>query len=159
MWLLHFLPDTLLVFVVNAVLLLGVAATVLTCFLLKYVVRLMPAVAPHVFVAQAVSIAVLLAGVYFKGGYATEMIWRERVAEVQEQLKEAQQESNRLNDELDAMAKKKVQYIRGRTEYITRYIEKDVGKYDDKFSKNGMCAIPQEFVKAHNDAARRPQQK
>mgnify|MGYP003337567704 FL=1 len=159
MWLLHFLPDAYLAFIVDAVLILGVAATVLTCFLLKYVVRLMPALAPHVFLAQAVSIAVLLAGVYFKGGYATEMIWRERVAEVQEQLKEAQQQSNRLNDELDAMAKKKVQYIRGRTEYITRYIEKDVAKYDDRFSKNGMCAIPQEFVKAHNDAARRPQQK
>ena len=159
MWLLHFLPDSYLAFIVNAVLLLGVAATVLTCFLLKYVVRLMPALAPHVFLAQAVSIAELLAGVYFKGGYATEMIWRERVAEVQEQLKEAQQQSNRLNDELDAMAKKKVQYIRGRTEYITRYIEKDVAKYDDRFSKNGMCAIPQEFVKAHNDAAARPKNK
>ena len=159
MWLLHFLPDAYLAFIVDAVLILGVAATVLTCFLLKYVVRLMPALAPHVFLAQAVSIAVLLAGVYFKGGYATEMIWRERVAEVQEQLKEAQQQSNRLNDELDAMAKKKVQYIRGRTEYITRYIEKDVAKYDDRFSKNGMCAIPQEFVKAHNDAAARPKNK
>ena len=79
MWLLHFLPDAYLAFIVDAVLILGVAATVLTCFLLKYVVRLMPALAPHVFLAQAVSIAVLLAGVYFKGGYATEMIWREQI--------------------------------------------------------------------------------
>lgn len=159
MWLLHFLPDSYLAFIVNAILILGAVATVLTCFLLKYVVRLVPALAPHVFVAQAVSVAVLLAGVYFQGGYSTEMIWRERVAEVQQQLLEAQQQSNRLNDELEAMAKKKVQYIRGRTEYITRYIEKDVAKYDDRFSKNGICAIPPEFVKAHNDAAARPQNK
>ena len=159
MWLLHFLPDSYLSFIVDAVLILGFFATVLTCFLLKYLVRLVPALAPHVFVAQVASVAVFLCGVYFKGGYSTEMMWRERVAEVQEQLKEAQQQSNQLNDQLEELAKKKTQVIRGRTEYITRYIEKDVAKYDDRFSKNGMCAIPQEFVKAHNDAAARPKNK
>ena len=90
MWLLHFLPDSYLAFIVDAVLILGLVATVATCFLLKYVIRLMPALAPHVFVAQAVSIAVFLVGVYFKGGYSTEMLWRERVREVEAKLKEAE---------------------------------------------------------------------
>lgn len=159
MWLLHFLPDAFLAFVVDLVLIAGIFATAVTCFLLKYLIRFLPMLAPHIRIAQIVSVAVLLSGVYFKGGYSTEMLWRERVAEVQEQLKEAQQQSNQLNDQLEELAKKKTQYIRGRTEYITTYIDQNIGKYDERFSKNGICAIPPEFVKAHNDAAAKPQPK
>ena len=101
MWLLHFLPDSYLAFIVDAILLLGLIATVLTCFLLKYLVRFIPALAPHVFVAQVVSVAVFLCGVYFKGGYSTEMIWRERVREVEAKLKEAEQHSDKLNQDLE----------------------------------------------------------
>lgn len=156
MWLLHFLPDSYLIFVVDAILLVGLAATVATCFLLKYLVRLVPALAPHVFVAQVLSVAVFVAGVYFKGGYSTEMIWRDRVAEVEQRLREAEKASDELNDKLEELAKQKIKYIRGRTEYITQYIDQNLGQYDERFSKGGICAIPPEFVKAHNDAARKP---
>ena len=98
-------------------------------------------------------IVLLTAGVYFRGGYSVEMTWRERVAEVEAQLKEAEQRSNELNDQLSDLAKKKTQIIRGRTEYITQYIDQNLKRYDNQ------CRIPQEFVKAHNDAARKPNTK
>ena len=150
MWLLHFLPDSYLAFIVNAVLLLGLIATVLTCFLLKYLVRLIPALAPNVFVAQVVSVAVFLCGVYFKGGYSTEMIWRERVREVEEKLAQAEKESKLATEKLEKKAREKVQVIQGRQVIVKQYIDREVTKYDNQ------CRIPEPFVRAHNNAAEAP---
>lgn len=153
MWLLHFLPDSYLAFIVDAVLILGFFATVATCFLLKYLVRLVPALAPHVFVAQVVSVAVFLCGVYFKGGYSTEMQWRERVREVEAKLKEAEKESQLATAKLEKKSREKVQVIQGRQVIVKQYIDREVTKYDNQ------CRIPEPFVKAHNDAAKAPEVK
>ena len=150
MWLLHFLPDSYLAFIVNAVLILGLAATVLTCFLLKYLVRLIPALAPNVFVAQVISVAVFLCGVYFKGGYSTEMLWRERVAEVEEKLAQAEKESQAATAKLEKKSQQKVQVIQGRQVIVKQYIDREVTKYDSQ------CVIPEAFVRAHNDSAEAP---
>ena len=154
MWILHFLPDSILLFFTNALLILGIALAVAGLFAQR-----IPVIWKYQLPFKLAGLVLLTAGVYFQGGYSVEMAWRERVEEVQQKLLEAQQQSNQLNDQLEELAKKKTQYIRGRTEYITRYIEKDVAKYDDKFNKDGICAIPQEFVKAHNDAAKKPETK
>lgn len=150
MWLLHFLPDTYLAFIVDAVLILGLIATILTCFFLKYLIRLIPALAPHVFIAQVVSVAVFLCGVYFKGGYSTEMIWRERVREVEEKLAQAEKESKAATEKLEKKAKEKVQVIQGRQVIVKQYIDREVTKYDNQ------CRIPEPFVRAHNNAAEAP---
>jgi hypothetical protein len=153
MWLLHFLPDAFLAFIVNAVLILGLVSTVVTCFLLKYLIRLMPALSPHVRVAQIVSVAVFLAGVYFKGGYSTEMLWRERVAEVEAKLKVAEQQSQEENIRIETKYVDRVKVIRQRGDDVIKYIDKEIVKYDTKFAPGGQCEIPQEFIKAHNQAA------
>ena len=95
MWLLHFLPDSFLAFVVDAVLLAGFLSTVLTCFLLKHLIRLVPTLAPHVKIAQIASVLLLLSGVYFKGGYSTEMAWRERVREAEAKVAEAKKHADK----------------------------------------------------------------
>jgi hypothetical protein len=50
----------------------------------------------------------------------------------------------------------KTQVIRTRGETITKYIDREIVKYDEKFAKGGMCEIPQEFIQAHNSAAEAP---
>ena len=154
MWILHFLPDSVILWATNILLLTGVALTIAGFFAHR-----IPLVWQYQLPFKVAGVALLAAGVYFRGGYGVEMAWRERVAEVEAQLKLAQQESEQLNDRLEAAAQKRTQTVRTRTEYITRYIDREIVKYDEKFSKNGICAIPEEFVKAHNDAARKPETK
>lgn len=148
MWLLHFLPDSLLAFIVDAVLIAGVLATVLTCFLLKHLIRLVPTLAPHVKIAQIASVLLLLAGVYFKGGYSAEMAWRERVREVEARVAEAEAEAQAANKKLDNSGKQKVKIIREKGVIIKQYVDREVTKYD------ATCKIPQEVVRAHNAAAK-----
>ena len=155
MWLLHFLPDSFLQFVVHAVLIAGLLGTAIFYFLLGKIS--IPFIGQYIRIGKIVSIILLVSGLYFEGGYSNEMQWRERVREMEAKVAKAEEQSNNLNDQLDELAKKKNQVIKGRTEYITRYIESNVGKHDNKFSKEGVCAIPQEFVEAHNKAAKKPE--
>ena len=147
MWLLHFLPDTFLQFIVNAVLITGIVGTVLFCFLLNKVLRFFPPIAAYYKVLQIGSVVILLAGVYFKGGYATEMLWREKVKEVEAKLASAEAESKKENVKIVERVVKKTEVIQRRGKDIVQYIDREVTKYDNN------CIIPKEFIKAHNDAA------
>ena len=147
MWLLHFLPDSFLAFVVDAVLIAGVLATLLTCFLLKYLIRFVPVLAPHVRIAQIISVVLLLSGVYFKGGYSSEMAWRERVREMEAKVAAAEKQSAEANAKIDARGKEKIKIIREKGVIIKQYVDREVTKYDNQ------CVIPSAVVKAHNAAA------
>lgn len=147
MFILHLLPDSFLAFVVDAVLLVGILSTLLTCFFLKHVIRLIPTLAPHIKIAQIISVVVLLSGVYFKGGYSSEMAWRERVREMELKVAAAEQQSAEANEKLAAGGKEKIKIIREKGVIIKQYVDREVAKYDST------CVIPREVVRAHNAAA------
>lgn len=92
-------------------------------------------------------IALLVLGVYFRGGVAVETEWRERVAAVEKKLAEAEKVSAEANAQIDAKSQKKTTEIRQRTQYIRQYVDREVVRYD------AGCTIPEPFVRAHNDAA------
>ena len=151
MWILHFLPDALILWVCNIVLLAGILLTV-TAFFIKRI----PVINQYRIPAQVLGIALLVAGVYWRGGYAIEMEWRERVAEVEARVAAAEAKSAEENVKIVTKVVTKTQVIRTRGETITKYIDREIVRYDEKFAKGGMCEIPQEFIKAHNSAAEAP---
>ena len=104
---------------------------------------------------KVLGIALLVLGVYFRGGYAVEAEWRERVAEVEAKLAVAEQKSADANTKIDTAAREKIRVIRGQTQIVRQYIDREVVKYDTKFMPGGQCEIPQEFVQAHNKSAER----
>jgi hypothetical protein len=151
MWILHFLPDALILWICNIVLLAGILLTV-TAFFIKRI----PVINQYRIPAQVLGIALLVVGVYWRGGYAIEMEWRERVAEVEARVAAAEAASKEENVKIVTKVVTKTQVIRTRGETITKYIDREIVKYDEKFAKGGMCEIPQEFIKAHNSAAEAP---
>ena len=90
MWLLHFLPDSFLQFIVHAILIAGVVGTFLSFFVINKILMAFPPFASYYKAAQAISIVLLVAGIYFEGGYATEMQWRARVAELEKNVADLQ---------------------------------------------------------------------
>jgi energy-coupling factor transporter transmembrane protein EcfT len=151
MWILHFLPDALILWICNIVLLAGILLTV-TAFFIKRI----PIINQYRIPAQVLGIALLVLGVYWRGGYAVEQEWRERVAEVEARVAAAEAKSAEENVKIVTKVVTKTQVIRTRGETITKYIDREIVKYDEKFAKGGMCEIPQEFIKAHNSAAEAP---
>ena len=151
MFILHFLPDAVILWICNIVLLAGILLTV-TAFFIKHI----PVINQYRTPAQVLGIALLVMGVYWRGGYAIEMEWRERVAEVEARVAAAEAKSAEENVKIVTKVVTKTQVIRTRGETITKYIDREIVKYDEKFAPGGMCEIPQEFIKAHNSAAEAP---
>lgn len=106
--------------------------------------------------AQVLGIALLVAGVYWRGGYEIEMTWRERVRELEAQVAAAEAKSAEATTKIVTKVVTKTQIVKQRGETVTKYIDREIVKYDEKFAKGGVCEIPKEFIKAHNDAAEAP---
>ena len=151
MWILHFLPDALILWICNIVLLAGILLTV-TAFFIKRI----PIINQYRMPAQVLGIALLVLGVYWRGGYAVEQEWRERVAAVEARVAAAEAKSAEENVKIVTKVVTKTQVIRTRGETITKYIDREIVKYDTKFAPGGQCEIPREFIKAINDAAEAP---
>ena len=145
MFILHFLPDAVILWFCNILLVVGVVLTAIAFF-----IKSIPLVNQYRVPAQVLGIALLVLGVYFRGGYSVEQQWRERVAEVEAKLKQAEEQSAQANTKIETRVVNKTQYIKTRGADIVKYVDREVVKYDDA------CKIPQPFIKAHNDAAEAP---
>jgi hypothetical protein len=145
MWILHFLPDALILWFCNILLLVGVALTVAGVFAHR-----IPLVSQYQLPFKILGIALLTLGVYFRGGYAVEAEWRERVAEVESRLKVAEQQSAKENTRIETRVVQKTEYITRRGQDIVQYVDREVAKYDNT------CTIPPPFIQAHNRAAEAP---
>ena len=142
MWILHFLPDSVILWFCNCLLFAGIVATVAGFFAHR-----IPFVSQYQLPFKVAGIALLVLGVYFRGGVAMEQQWRERVAAVEAQLAQAEKASAEANTQIETKAQKKTTEIRQRTQYIRQYVDREVVRYD------AGCIIPESFVRAHNMAA------
>jgi len=154
MWLLHLLPDSLLYFIVNAVLILGIVLTVLSFFVLNRILRLIPGLAAYHTAIQIVSVIILAAGLYFKGGYTTEMIWREEVAKVQAELEAAKNKAAEVVVEVQERVVYKDRIVREKGQTLIKYIDREVVKKEEVVRYIENCPVPTELVDIHNEAAR-----
>lgn len=147
MWLLHFLPDSLLAFFVNTVLFLGIAGFAVS-FFFGYVAQRFPQLIPHRMVIQIVSIVLLVAGVYFKGGQSAEMQWRERVRELEAKVAIAEQQSKDANVALEAKTKERVRIVKETQVVVQEKIKTVQVKIDSQ------CKITAETLDVLNEAAK-----
>lgn len=91
-----------------------------------------------------------------QGAILDNAMWELRVAEVQAKLAKAEAESAKENVKIVEKIVKQTEYIKTRGKDIHHYIDREITKYDTKFAPGGICEIPKEFIKAHNDAAEPP---
>ena len=151
MWILHFLPTAVILWICNTVLLAGILLTTVAFF-----IKRIPIINQYRIPAQVLGIALLVVGVYWRGGYAIEMEWRERVAAVEAKVAAAEAASKETNTKIVTKVVTKTQVIRTRGADIVKYVDREIIKYDTKFAPGGECEIHKEFIKAINDAAEAP---
>lgn len=144
MWILHFLPDTLIIWVCNLTLLLGLLAVIAGLFAHR-----IPVIWQYQVPFKVLGIALLALGVYFRGGYAVEMAWRERVAELETQVAAAKLASEKVNTVIQTQVVTKTRVIKEKADTIVQYVDRDreIIKFDTT------CPVPQEAIDVHNEAA------
>ena len=148
MWLLSFVPDSFLLYIVNAILIAGAIGTFLTFFILHRVVRWFPAIAPYHLILQIISIVLLIGGVYLKGGYGVEMEWREKLRVAEERARLAEEQAKIVNEVVVTKYKDRV-----------KTVKEQVVVYQDKIKEvekiiNQECKVAPEVIDIHNAAAK-----
>jgi hypothetical protein len=149
MWILHLLPDSLIAWFVNLILITGAVVTAAGFF-----VRFIPFVNTYRIPVQIAGILLLTTGVYLHGGYTTEMAWRERVREVEAKLAAAETRSAEVNTEIVTRVVTQTKIVRERGNDIIRYVDREVVKNQEVIQFVENCPIPEIIINTHNAAAR-----
>jgi preprotein translocase subunit SecF len=151
MWMIGWLPDALLAYAVNILLVVGAVSAFLSFFIIHRIVRWVPALAPYHLLLQIISAVLLVAGLYFKGGLGVEMQWRERVAELEAKVQEAEAKAKVVNEVVVVKYRDRVKTV-VETKVVIQEKIKEVEKIVD-----GQCKVAPEAVFIHNEAAKMPE--
>ena len=118
MWFLSFIPDWILQWAIHGLVILGLVLT-----FIGSLVRFIPVIQPYALVGRQLGIVLLVIGVFFEGGYATEMSYRARIAEMQAKIKEAEIQSVKANEKLAAEVSKNKELIKEKVNRNAKDIE------------------------------------
>ena len=141
MWVLHLIPDSFLIWVVNITCIVGLTATV-GGFFLGWV----PFVNRYKTPLQIIGIVLLTVGVYWKGGYSTEMAWRARVAEVEKKVAVAEAKAKEANTKVQEKIVTKIVKIQEKAAAVSENIRRN------KTVINAECKLNDEAINAYNSS-------
>ena len=142
MFLLQFIPDSWLHLAVISIILFGVGLYVLGIFL-----NFIPPLLPYKEPIRILGTILMISGVYFYGGYSTEMQWRDKVERLQEAVQIAEVKARETTTLVETKLVTKIKNIHTQGEEIVKYVDREIVKYDNQ------CNIPTEVVTALNAAA------
>ena len=147
-WMIDLIPDAVLSGLYWAIIAAGITG-VLAGWLGKWI----PFYGNYVKILQPVGIVLLVLGVWLRGGYDTEMAWRAKVAEAEARVAVAEQKSQETNTVIEQKVVEKTKVIKGKTEYITQYLDREVVKKEEIIKYIEQCPVPKEIIDIHNQAA------
>ena len=141
----HLLPDSFLIFIINALLVVGLIGMVI-----GFIGGKIPFVGTYATIINIVSIVLFCIGLYWKGGYSVEEDWRQRVAEMEAKIKIAEEKSKEVNTVIETKYKDRVKKV---TE--TRNIIVEKIKINEKII-DAKCELDPVVISILNEAAKKP---
>lgn len=124
MFLLSFIPDALIAAVVNGILISGVVLFTAS-FFFGFIVRYVPALLPYRMLIQIISIPLLVAGVYFRAGLDVEMEWRDKVAALEQKVKESEEKAQKANEQIRTVYVDKIKVVKDTQVVVQEKIVKE----------------------------------
>lgn len=147
MWVLNILPDFLLGFFVNLIIMVGLAGVVVSAAF-KYAIKYFPQIIPYRTAIQIASVVLLALGVYLKGGQVVEEKWRARVAELEAKVAIAEEKSKVANENVKTVFVDKVKIVKEQQVVVQEKIKTVEVQIDSQ------CKITADTVDILNQAAR-----
>ena len=139
MWILHFLPDSLIIWFIHIVMIVGAASAIAGYFFVG-----IPYIGSRRTLFQILGVVLLIAGVYLKGGYSAEMQWRDRVAEVEAKVKVAEEKAKKANTQVQTKIVTKIVKIQEKATVAKETIRRN------KEVINRECKLSDEAISAYN---------
>lgn len=148
MWLITFLPDTMVALVIYAIIAVG-AALIIVSVLTRWI----PGVRGYQILLQVFGAVILMFGIYLQGSRANEAVWQARVQQLELRLAQAQLDSGKKNIEVQTQIVTKTRVIREKGDEIVRYIDREIVKNQEVVRYIEHCPVPKVVIDAHNAAA------
>jgi hypothetical protein len=142
-WMFSLLPDAVLNWVYWAIIAVGI-----TGMFAGWISKFIPVYGRYIGIIKPIGIALVVLGVWLRGGYDTEMSWRAKVEEAQAKIAQAEAASQEVNTKLETERKKKAKV---RTEYIITVKERIVKETQ---VIDAECKVAPEAISILNDAAK-----
>ena len=144
-WVIALLPDSLVMWIFY-----GFAGIGFLLILVSWFIYFIPLINRYRWPVQVIGVLVFGLGAYLSGGYGTEMMWRARVAELQDKIKTAEEQSQKTNT-----------IIQEKIVYRNRVIEKNTVQYVDRVREiakevDAQCKVDPRIVQAINQASEEP---
>jgi hypothetical protein len=139
MWILSWLPD-IVFHIITLIGFLGLIAS----FILGFV----PFISQYKIPLQALSIILLVFGVWFEGALSNEASWQARVKELEVKIAESEKKSAETNIQIETVYVDRVQVVK-EVQYIT---QKNIRANASKFDKT--CKIDPEVINILNTSAK-----
>lgn len=143
MWLLHLLPDSFILLIVYVLMGLGALG-----ILLGFFIRFIPWINVYRTPIQIVSTVLFCSGVYWYGGYTTEMIWREQVAALEQQVADSEKKSVETNTVIKKVYIDRIKVVKQDVVVVQEKI-REVQKIIDQD-----CRVAPEAINLLNEAAK-----
>lgn len=142
-WMISLIPDSVLIWIIDIMILAGI-----TGIIAGWLGRWIPFYGTYAKFLKPLGIVLLVFGIYCRGGYDTEMAWRDKVTKLEEQVKESEAKSKETNTVIQKVYVDRVKKVK-EVQVVIRERIKEVEKRID-----AECKVAPEAVSILNDAAR-----
>jgi hypothetical protein len=142
-WMLSLIPNAILNWVYWAIIAIG-----LTGLFAGWFGKFIPFYGKYVGILKPIGIVLLVLGVWLRGGYDTEMAWRDKVANLEAKVAASEVKSADANVKIKTVVKEKIKVVHDVQVQIQERI-KEVEKRID-----ADCKVDPEAITIINDAAK-----
>lgn len=159
-WVVSLIPDSILSLVYWAIIAIGV-----TGIIAGWLGRWIPFYGQYAKILKPIGVILLVLGVWLRGGYDVEMAWRDKVADMQKKVDEAQAHAALANRSIENKVETQTKVIKEKgkdiIKYVDRYRDREVLKTVEgperiKIEKVieyvEKCPVPGEIIELHNQA-------
>lgn len=147
-WVLGLIPDGGLVWLYTTAMCVGVALYIGSKIAGRFPFKLIPVIGQYPFICEWLGVILMVSSVFLYGGYATEMSWRAKVADLEAQIKVAEAKSQETNVVIQTKYRDKVKIVKDVQLVIQERI-KEVEKRID-----AECKVAPEAIEILNDSAK-----
>jgi len=141
-WMFSIIPDAILNWVYW-----GIIAVGLTGVVAGWLGKWIPVYGKYAGILKPIGIAVLVLGVWLRGGYDTELAWRAKVAEAEAKVVAAEAKSKETNTVIQTQYRDKIKTVKEIQVVVQERIVKEAAKMDAE------CKVDAEAISILNQAA------
>lgn len=141
MFILNFIPDSIIIYIVHICLVLGIIGTIL-----DYFIYYVPQILPLRIAIKILSTILLILSIFFEGYHFNESAWQGKISEVEEQLAIAEANSHQVDVVIQEKVVEKIKVVKEQVDGNAKMIKLYKEYIDSE------CKIPDIAIKLYNSS-------